>query len=307
MKIAFMFSGQGSEYIGMCQDLYNHFDIVKNIFNQANNILGYDVSDILFFNQEKLKDTTYTQPVTFVMYVSIVELLRENNIVSTHSLGLSLGEYGALYDSGVITFEQGLTLLQERGKLMKISCSKTTGSMSAILGLEASILQQCINDVDGYAVIANFNTYGQLVISGEDEAVKEVMKLAEQNGAKKCIPLSVDGAFHSKLMEYASREFQKTLEELTFQDPNKKVVANTTGNFLEKDIKQELVEQITSSVYFYQSIEKCIEDNVDIFIEIGPKKTLSSFVKKVNRQVKTLNVEDLSSFKKTVSQLEGKQ
>jgi [acyl-carrier-protein] S-malonyltransferase len=307
MKIAFMFSGQGSEYIGMCQDLYNHFDTVKNIFNQANNILGYDVSDILFFNQEKLKDTTYTQPVTFVMYVSIVELLRENNITSTHSFGLSLGEYGALYDSGVINLEQGLTLLKERGKLMKESCSKTTGSMSAILGLEASILQQCCDEVDGYVVIANFNTYGQLVISGEYEAVKEVMKLAEKNGAKRCIPLSVDGAFHSKLMEYASREFHKTLEEFTFQRPNKKVVANTTGNFLEKDVKQELVQQITSSVYFYQSIEKCIENHVDVFIEIGPKRTLSGFVKKVNRQVKTLNVEDLSSLKNTVSQLEVKQ
>lgn len=304
MKIAYMFSGQGSEYISMCKELYDNYDIVKDVFNQANNTLGYRVDDILFFNEEKLKDTTYTQPIMFVMYVSIVELLREQNIESTHSFGLSLGEYGALYDSGVITFEQGLRLLKERGRLMKKACMSSAGSMSAILGLESDILNQIIDETPGYVVIANYNTYGQLVISGEEETVLKINEKALEKGAKRCIPLSVDGPFHSNLMKSASDAFYGVLSKEVFNKPNKVFIANTTGKQMESRFASELTNQITNSVLFYQSVEECMRDGVEVFIEIGPKKTLSSFVKKVNRKMTILNVEDQNSLDKTISKLE---
>lgn len=304
MKIAYMFSGQGSEYIGMCQELFQNHDTVKDIFEQANNILGYDVSDILFFNEEKLKDTSYTQPLMFVMYVSIVELLKLKSIESTHTMGLSLGEYGALYDSGVISFEQGLRLLKNRGAFMKKACNNVEGSMSAILGLEADILNDIIDKENGYVVIANYNTYGQLVISGEEQAVLNVNEKAKQAGAKRCIPLSVDGPFHSNLMNDARLDFEEVLSSETFSSPNKKLIVNTTGKELSTTVKEELGNQITNSVLFYQGIEECIKDDVDCFIEIGPKKTLSSFVKKVNRKTTILNVEDEESLSKTLLKLE---
>ncbi len=305
MKIAFMFSGQGSEYLTMCQDLYNHHDTVKEMFNNASNILGYDVSDILFFNEEKLKDTQYTQPLMFVMYACIVEILKQENVTSSHTFGLSLGEYGALYDSGVITFEEGLKLLQKRGELMKKACLNTSGLMSAILGMDKDALEEIIRQISGYVVIANYNTYGQLVISGDEKSVLEVNKLAKEKGARRTILLNVDGPFHSELMSEARDDFKKYLDTYEFSEPKKKLLLNTTGTYYQSNIKEELINQITSSVYFYQMVEESIKDGVTNFIEIGPKKTLSSFVKKVNRNVNIKNIEDQDSLYTAISSLEG--
>jgi [acyl-carrier-protein] S-malonyltransferase len=298
-----MFSGQGSEYLDMCHELYDQYDIVKKVFDVASNTLGYDVSDILFFNEAKLKDTRYTQPLLFVMYVSIVKLLKSFNIESTHTLGLSIGEYGALYDSGVITFDEGLNLLLKRGEYMKNVCDKTNGKMSAILGLDADVLNKIIEQVEGYAVIANYNTYGQLVISGDENTVIKVNEVAMTKGARRCIMLTVNGAFHSDLMLEASELFSECVEKHTFKEPNKKLLVNTTGSFFECDMEKELVNQISSSVRFYQMIENCLEDEVTNFIEIGPRKSLCSFVKKINRNVNIMNVEDLESLNKTLESL----
>lgn len=305
MNIAFMFSGQGSEYVSMCEELYNNYDIVKNVFHKASNFLGYRVSDILFFNEQKLKDTTYTQPLMFVMYVSIKELLNQHQIHSTHTFGLSLGEYGALYDAGVITLESGLHLLQQRGQYMKDACKNTNGGMTAILGLDEKVLHRIIEETDGVITIANYNTYGQLVISGEMNRIKEVTEKALQNGAKRCIPLLVDGPFHSDLMQEASTKFSHYLEDVSFASPTKNLYVNTTGKQFDHDMKNELTTQITRSVYFYQMVENCIADGVSIFIEIGPKKVLSSFVRKINKKLIILNVEDESSLQKTLLRLEN--
>ena len=169
------------------EELYNEYQSVKDIFKKATDILGFDVQDVMFHNEEELNDTFYTQPLMYVMYASILEVLKENNITSDYSLGLSLGEYGAYLDSNVYSFETGLKLIQKRGMFMAEAASKVEGKMSAILGMEASVLEDIIESVDGFVKIANYNTYGQLVISGESEAVLTVNEQALAQGAKRAI------------------------------------------------------------------------------------------------------------------------
>ena len=244
MNIAFMFSGQGSQYVSMCEELYNEFDSVKELFSKASNILNYDVKEVMFNDEEKLNNTLYTQPLMFVMYASILEVLNEKGITSTHTLGLSLGEYGALYDSDCFDFETGLKLLEARGKFMEEASEKTSGKMSAILGMDAESLNNIIDSVEGYVKIANYNTYGQLVTSGEEEAVLKVNERALENGAKRAILLNTSGPFHTKLMSYAKDMFEEYLSNIEIKEPNKKLLINTTGDYYQKDIKEHMKNQI---------------------------------------------------------------
>ncbi len=299
-----MFSGQGSQYVGMCQELYEEYDSVKALFHKASRVLGYDTVSIMFHNEEKLNNTLYTQPLMFLMYASILEVLKENSIQSDFSIGLSLGEYGALYDAKCFDFETGLKILEKRGLYMAETCAKTTGRMSAILGMDAEALLNIIQDVQGYSKIANYNTYGQLVISGEEKAVLEVNELALSNGAKRAILLNTSGPFHTDLMIYASNRFNEYLNDIKIKEPQKKILLNTTGDFYQEGVKENMVKQITSSVMFYQMVEKLIDKDVDTFIEIGPKKTLSSFVKKIDRKLNIMNIEDIESLKKALLKLE---
>ncbi len=307
MKIAFMFSGQGAQYTGMCQELYDNYDVVKNIFNKANSILKYDVKDILFNNAEKLNNTLYTQPLMFVMYASILAVLKEKGIESTDTLGLSLGEFGALYDSGILDFESTLLLLQKRGMFMAKACEQTDGKMAAILGMDADDLEKIIAHTEGYVKIANYNTYGQLVISGSKDSVKKICENALQQGAKRAIELQTSGAFHSDYMETAKTLMEEYIKTVHFNEPTKRLLVNTTGDYYVGSIQNEITSQITNSVMFYQMIETLLQDGCTTFIEIGPKKTLCSFVKKVNRKVTILNVEDIPSLEKTLQKLEDLQ
>lgn len=304
MKKVLMFSGQGSQYVGMCQELYNAYDSVKEIFNQANEILGYSITNIIFEDEEKLNDTLYTQVAMFTMYAGILQVLKEENITAEYSVGLSLGEYGAMLHNEVFDFKTGLKLLQARGLYMFEASQKVSGKMSAILGMDAKDLLGIIDQVDGFVKIANYNTYGQLVISGENEAVLKVNELAIENGAKRAILLNTSGPFHTKLMNEAAIKLERYLQDVTFNDPVYKLLLNTTGDFYQKNIKNEMIDQITSSVMFYQMIENLLSDGVDTFIEVGPKKTLSSFVKKVNRKVNIMNIEDINSLQNTIQKLE---
>ena len=298
MKSVLMFSGQGSQYLGMGQDLYNNYDVAKKVFDEADQILGYSIKDITFNNEEMLNDTLYTQVAMFTLYVAILEVLKEQGVESEYAVGLSLGEYGALYYNDVFDFETGLKILEKRGLFMNDAASKTSGLMSAILGMETDVLLDIIESVDGYVKIANYNTYGQLVISGQENAVLEVNEKALENGAKRAITLNTSGPFHTDLMMEASTKFSEYLSSVDLDVPSKKLLVNTTGDFYQGDLKNTMVSQITNSVMFYQMIEKLIDQGVTTFIEVGPKKTLCSFVKKINRKLDIYNVEDTLSLNK---------
>lgn len=298
MKSVFMFSGQGSQYVGMGQDLYNNYDVAKKIFDHADQILGYSIKDIMFNNEEKLNDTLYTQVAMFTLYVAILEVLKEEGVRSEYAVGLSLGEYGALFYNDVYDFETGLKILEKRGLFMSEAVLNTSGLMSAILGMETDILLDIIDSVEGYVKIANYNTYGQLVISGQEEAVLKVNQIALEKGAKRAIVLKTSGPFHTDLMSEASTKFSKYLSTIDLKVPSKKLLVNTTGDFYAGNLKNTMVSQITDSVMFYQMIEKLIDDGVTTFIEVGPKKTLCSFVKKINRKLDIYNVDDTLSLNK---------
>jgi len=282
----YIFPGQGSQFTGMCQDLYLKYDELKPIFKTSEKILGFDISKIMFEgSKEELTQTKVTQPAIFIHSMAIIKILGESfkpNLVAGHSLG----EFSALVASGALNFEDGLKLVSIRAKAMQKSCEKTNGTMAAILGLENKIIEDICQESNGIVVAANYNCPGQVVISGEVDAVKNACEKLSSAGARRALVLNVGGAFHSELMIDAKKELSSAINQTVFNQPSCPIYQNVNGRpelSVEK-IKENLIAQLTSPVKWTQSVNKMIQDGCNNFIEIGPGKVLQGLVRKINRE-----------------------
>ena len=281
----YIFPGQGSQFTGMCHNLFIKYDQVKLLFKQAETILGFDISKIMFEGtKEELTQTEVTQPAIFIHSMAILKVLG-NSFKPDLVAGHSLGEFSSLVAAGVLNFEDGLRLVSIRAKAMQKSCEKTNGTMAAVLGLDNSIIEEVCSNIDGTVVAANYNCPGQVVISGEINAVKNACEKLSEAGARRALILPVGGAFHSELMKDAKDELSNAISETSFNLPLCPIYQNVNGQpeTLVDNIKNNLISQLTSSVKWTQSVNKMIEDGCQDFIEIGPGKVLQGLIKKINR------------------------
>ena len=287
MKKAYIFPGQGSQFVGMGKDLYEANPLAQSLFEEANAILGFSITDIMFAgDEESLKQTRVTQPAIFLHSVIQSRVLGDT-FVPDMVAGHSLGEFSALVASGVLTFEQGLRLVSKRAQAMQKACELQRGTMAAILGLEDAQIEKICSEIEGIVTPANYNCPGQLVISGEYSAVENACEAMKEAGAKRAQILSVGGAFHSALMKPAEEELATAIQEITFQKPLCPIYQNVTSTAITdpEKIKQNLIAQLTAPVRWTQSIQQMIQDGATDFIELAPGKVLQGLIKKINKEV----------------------
>ena len=307
MKIGFLFPGQGSQSVGMGQDLYEKYEIVRNLYQKVKDLTGIDVAEISFNgSEEKLNETKNTQLCILTMSLAILEILKQNGIKAEVLAGLSLGEYSALIEAQAISFEEGIKLVQKRGEYMQELVPEGEWLMAAIMGMDEKQVQKvCEKVTKGFVVPANFNTTGQIVISGEKEAVEQAEEIAKEMGAKKVRVLKTAGPFHTKKLIKASEALRKELELITIHDFKIPVVKNIDGEVYKKEdnIKENLAKHIISPVRFSKSLETMLEMGVDTFIEIGPGKTLSGFVKRLNneKEITILNINNVETLENVLN------
>ncbi|MGJ9381372.1 ACP S-malonyltransferase [Salipaludibacillus sp. CF4.18] len=308
-KIALLFPGQGSQKVGMGQELANEYSVCADVFKAADKALAADFTSLIFTgDDEELKKTENTQPALLTTSIAIWKVLQEHDIHGEFAAGHSLGEYSALVASGAMTFEDAVVSVRKRGQFMEEAVPKGKGTMAAILGLDREILMEVTTQATqeaGPVQPANFNCPGQIVISGSVEGVERAIELAKEKGAKRALPLSVSGPFHSDLMKPAADKMKVILDNIAFEVPQLKVIANVSAEAVDSAtaIKDALVQQIYSPVLWEDTINKLVEEGVDTFIEVGPGKVLSGLVKKVSRRATVLPVFDIETLNKAISTL----
>ena len=298
-KTAFIFPGQGAQVCGMGQDFYEQTKTGREIFDRASGLLGFSMPELCFEKNDRLDITEYTQAAMVTTSVAMLRVMEEQGYRADVAAGLSLGEYCALAAAGVMSDEDAIRTGRERGILMQEAVPAGVGGMSAVLGMNAEEINAVVDPIANVQV-ANYNCPGQIVISGLKEAVEEASEKLKEAGARRVIPLNVSGPFHSYLLEEAGRKLGGFLDQIEICRPQIPYVANVTAQYVTEaaEVKPLLIRQVSSSVRWQQSVEAMIADGVDRFVEIGPGKTLSGFVKKINRQVTVLNVEKLEDLEK---------
>ena len=286
---AYIFPGQGAQFSGMGLDLYEKSPLAQQLFEQANSILGFYITDIMFEGTaEALKETKVTQPAIFLHSVILAKVLGDNfkpDMVAGHSLG----EFSALVANGTLNFEDGLKLVSQRALAMQKACEKQPSTMAAVLGLDDAIVEKVCATIPGIVVAANYNCPGQLVISGDVDAINKACEAMKEAGAKRALVLPVGGAFHSPLMEPAREELAAAIENTKFSKPNCPIYQNVTANAVinENDIKANLILQLTAPVRWTQSVQHMIKDGATLFTEVGPGNVLQGLVKKIDREAQT--------------------
>lgn len=313
-KLSLIFPGQGSQYIGMGKDFYDNFNEARSVYEEANDILSMDLSGLIFHGKEEdLRKTENTQPAILATSIAILKCLQKEGISPDYSAGLSLGEYSSIVFGSGLNFSDAIKIVRERGKFMQEAVPLGVGGMAAILGLDEENLPLVVESASDYGIveIANYNSPGQIVISGHLKALEIASEKAMDLGAKKVVHLPVSAPFHCSLLNQAGERLENELTKYNMNDLNKKVIANIDAKIIENkdELKEKLVKQVSNSVLWQQSVEFMINEGIDTFIEIGPGKSLTGFVKRIGKSlgkdIKALNISDLDTFNKALNLLGG--
>lgn len=298
-KIAFMFPGQGAQYVGMGKDFYETIPVSRQMYELASKASGLAVEALCFNENEQIHITEYTQIAMLATEVAMLKAVEEKGLKPDVTAGLSLGEYGALVASGVMGPEDVFRVVRMRGIYMQEAVPHG-GAMVAVLGLDTAVIEKICEETPGMVSVANYNCPGQIVITGEEDAINSAVEKLTEAGAKRCVTLKVSGPFHSPLLAGAGEKLAKELEQVTIGEIQVPYIANVTADYVtdKETVKGLLEKQVSSSVRWQQTIERMIADGVDTFVEIGPGKTLSGFMRKINREMKVYNVEKIEDLTK---------
>ena len=296
-KIAFIFPGQGSQYVGMGKDFYETFPCAKEMIDLAEKVSGIPMKELLFEENENINITKYTQIARLADELAIWSVLREKGVESAVNAGLSLGEYAALVASGVMTPEDAFRVVTKRGEFMQ-EAVPTGGAMTAVLGADTAVIENICEETEGIVSIANYNCPGQIVITGEQKAVDTAAAALKEAGAKRCTPLNVSGPFHSAMLLPAGEKLAAELEQVEIHKIAVPYITNVTADYVtdSSQVKELLKKQISSSVRWQQSVERMIADGVEAFIEIGPKKSLCGFMKRIDKTVPAYHVDKVTDL-----------
>lgn len=298
-KTAFIFPGQGAQYVGMGKEFYDTYETAKKVFDLASEATGLDIAELCFTENDRLNITEYTQIAMLTCEVAILKVLEEQGVKANVCAGLSLGEYGALAAAQVIDLKDLFRLIRSRGIFMQ-EAYPTGGAMTAVLGLDADAIRKVCEETEGIVSIANDNCPGQIVITGEETAVQKASEKLTQAGAKRCVPLKVSGPFHSKLLAGAGEKLAAELAKVEVHDPVIPYICNVEAAPVTEAsrVKELLAKQVSGTVRWRESMLLMLADGVDTFIEIGPGKTLTGFLRKIHREAKVMNVETLADLQK---------